>query len=135
MAHTSPKPCSVCRALVHDGTSRCADHKPAAWAKRPDAPKRTTGRRLQAERAALFQREPLCRPCCCSGRVTLATQRDHIVPLTEGGSDTEENTQPICDECHEAKTLAEAARARAGGGQKFETKAPETGRQVNFLRG
>lgn len=63
-------------------------------------------------RAALFQRNPLCVKCQSLGLVTLATQRDHIVALEEGGEDTDENTQGLCDPCHEAKSLAEAIRGR-----------------------
>jgi 5-methylcytosine-specific restriction enzyme A len=135
MAQTSPKPCTICRTLVHDGTSRCALHKPVAWAKRPDAPQRTTGRRLQAERQALFEAEPLCRECKRHGRVTLATQRDHIRSLAEGGLDVRSNTQPLCEACHEAKSEAERARARAGGMQKFGVDCAETELQALFLRG
>lgn len=70
-------------------------------------------------RAALFARDPLCAECRRHGRVTLATQRDHVVPLAEGGKDDESNEQGLCNDCHEAKSLAEALRGRrraAGGG-------------------
>lgn len=63
-------------------------------------------------RAALFQRNPLCVMCEAEGRTTVATQRDHIKPLFEGGADSEENTQGLCDECHEAKSLQESIRSR-----------------------
>lgn len=63
-------------------------------------------------RAELFAREPLCAECKRLGRVTLATQRDHIKPLAEGGVDDETNVQGLCEPCHEAKSLAEALRGR-----------------------
>jgi len=63
-------------------------------------------------RADLFQRDPLCAECSRHGRVTLATQRDHIKPLAEGGADDETNEQGLCDDCHEEKSLAEALRGR-----------------------
>lgn len=66
-------------------------------------------------RAALFQRQPLCVECERHGVVTIATQRDHIKPLAEGGADDESNEQALCDDCHEAKSLAEALRARRRG--------------------
>ena len=88
-------------------------HKPQAWAKRPDSPKRVTGRALQRERARLFNRDPPCVKCKEAGHVTLATQRDHKVPLAEGGTDTDDNVQGLCDACHREKTLAEALRGRA----------------------
>lgn len=71
-----------------------------------------TGRKLQAARAALFAREPLCAECKRQGKVTEATQRDHVVPLCDGGADDDANTQGLCDACHEAKSIDEAKRSR-----------------------
>lgn len=78
--------------------------------KKPTAAKRITGRKLQQLRKELFDREPLCRPCKERGLVVLATMRDHIVPLEEGGCDVEANVQPICEPCHDEKSKAERAR-------------------------
>lgn len=61
-------------------------------------------------REALFRKDPLCAECKRNGLVTLATQRDHIVSLAEGGLDEEGNTQGLCDDCHEAKSEAERLR-------------------------
>ncbi len=47
---------------------------------------------------------PLCVACKEKGRVTAATEVDHIVALVNGGTDTPENRQALCSECHEAKT-------------------------------
>lgn len=63
-------------------------------------------------RAALFRRDPLCAECKRNGLVRLATQRDHIIPLAEGGLDDDSNTQGLCHECHEGKSLAESLRGR-----------------------
>jgi 5-methylcytosine-specific restriction enzyme A len=117
MPHAAPKPCSQpgCGVLVRDGTSRCSKHQREAWAKKPTATKRITGRKLQAIRATLFMRQPLCVTCEVQGLVVLATQRDHIVPLMDGGADDDTNTQGLCHACHEAKSLAEALRARRVG--------------------
>lgn len=114
MPRSAPKKCSYvgCRKLVSDGSGRCEDHARPAWVKRTEVTKRITGRRLQRMRADLFAREPLCAECRLAGRVTLATQRDHIIPLCEGGLDDETNEQGLCDSCHEAKSLAEAQRSR-----------------------
>ncbi|MDH1499330.1 HNH endonuclease [Comamonas terrigena] len=78
--------------------------------KKPTAAKRITGRKLQQLRKELFEREPLCRPCYRLGRVVVATMRDHILALEEGGQDVEANVQPICAECHDEKSKAERAR-------------------------
>lgn len=115
MPNAAPKPCAHpgCGKLVRDGSNRCEAHKRPEWSKKPDAPKRMTGRKLQAARAALFQASPLCAYCLAKGKAVLATQRDHIVPLSEGGLDVPDNTQGLCDECHDGKSLAERLRAQA----------------------
>jgi 5-methylcytosine-specific restriction protein A len=115
MPISAPKPCGHpgCGKLVRDGTGRCEAHKRPDWRKKVEAPKRMTGRKLQAAREALFLRNPLCVRCTEKGFVRLATQRDHIISLSEGGEDTEENTQGLCDLCHDEKSLAERLRAQA----------------------
>lgn len=115
MPYAAPKPCSHpgCGALVRDGSSRCSQHPKPQWAKKPTATKRITGRKLQTLRAQLFSRCPLCTHCQQQGRTTLATQRDHIIPLAEGGTDDDDNTQGLCDACHEEKSKAESARGVA----------------------
>lgn len=38
---------------------------------------------------------------------------DHIVPIWAGGSDRAENSQPLCQPCHRAKTAREAGQRAA----------------------
>ena len=66
--------------------------------------KRITGRRLQRIRKQVFAEQPICVACKAKGRVTVATQVDHIVALVNGGEDHADNRQALCDECHKAKT-------------------------------
>lgn len=145
MPTAAPKPCVVCQTLVTDGGQRCQAHARKVWSKYADAPKRVTGRRLQAQRHALFSREPLCRLCAQRGLATVATIRDHIVPLAEGGTDDDTNIQPICAACDEVKSAAERLRARGlgptaaavapaegRGGQIPGGRPAETGRYVGF---
>jgi hypothetical protein len=40
----------------------------------------------------------------------MATVRDHIVPLAEGGTEDESNIQPLCLDCSDAKTERESMR-------------------------
>ena len=65
---------------------------------------RIRGRKLQEIRQAHFRLHPLCVRCKGLGRVTVATQLDHIVALDNGGTDTPGNRQGLCDACHEIKT-------------------------------
>lgn len=117
MTARAPKPCSKpgCNALVYDGSARCDKHKPPKWTKRADSPKRITGRKLQRMRDELFKAQPLCVECLKHGRLTPATERDHIMPLFEGGTDTDDNVQALCHDCHEIKSKAERIRARQAG--------------------
>lgn len=86
------------------------------------ADRRITGRRLQARRLAVWQRDPTCAVC---GRVVdypRGFELDHKVPLFMGGEDVEENCQVLCVHfkvidgqltktgCHASKTSAEVPR-------------------------
>jgi 5-methylcytosine-specific restriction protein A len=106
-----------CRVLTNDGTARCAKHPRQAWAKPEDAPTRLRGRDNQKRRVRLLNLHPLCVTCEAAGRTTAATVIDHVVPLSQGGADTDYNLQQLCAACHDAKSAAErAAIARGGGG-------------------
>lgn len=77
---------------------------------------RMTGRALQARRLRIWTRNPRC--ACCD-RLTVfphGFELDHIVPLFQGGQDTDENTQVMCVEwladgtkagCHVEKSSKE----------------------------
>lgn len=100
-----------CKRLVPSG--RCDEHGGATGGWKGLSPRRIRGRALQALRADLFRREPLCRVCQAEGRDTTATIRDHIVPLTEGGTEDATNIQPLCQSCSDRKTATESQRGRA----------------------
>jgi 5-methylcytosine-specific restriction enzyme A len=118
MAFAPKRPCAEprCPALVRSG--RCEQHargqgRAHGWATAHGRNvERLRGRALQRARAALFAQEPLCRQCREHGRVTIATIRDHVVPLAQGGTDAPENLAPICAACHQAKTAAETRRGQ-----------------------
>lgn len=78
---------------------------------------RIRGRKRKERNARLARRNPLCVRCKAKGRVTVATQWDHIVPLAKGGQDDESNLQGLCDDCHREKTAEDfghRARPRIG---------------------
>jgi 5-methylcytosine-specific restriction protein A len=68
------------------------------------AAKRLRGRRAQERRARWFARFPLCADCTAEGRVSLAEELDHRVPLSQGGRDDESNFQGLCVAHHRSKT-------------------------------
>lgn len=65
---------------------------------------RVRGRKLQQIRAHHFRLFPLCVKCKEKGKVSLAVELDHIIPLFKGGPDTHENRAGLCKECHKTKT-------------------------------
>ena len=73
---------------------------------------RQRGRKWMARRARLLSDSPLCRACTLAGRLRAATEVDHIVPLYRGGADDDDNLQPLCSDCHRAKSAADMGRLR-----------------------
>lgn len=75
--------------------------------------RRVTGRRLQQRRRQAWARNPYCASC---GRLTDITgalapfELDHITAMVNGGSDTVDNLQVLCIECHDAKTRRDLGR-------------------------
>lgn len=99
-----------CPVLVESGNCEAHGGPAKTWqAKHIETP-RLRGRANQRARARLFALRPLCTLCLASGRTTLATERDHIIPLAEGGREAPDNEQGLCKPCHDIKTAAESAR-------------------------
>src|SRR3954468_21802259 len=73
---------------------------------------RIRGRALQRIRREHFQAEPLCVACEAEGRVSLATELDHIVALCNGGAESPGNRQGLCADHHAAKTQRDVASAQ-----------------------
>ena len=65
---------------------------------------RLRGRPLQTLRRRLLSAQPLCVACQRAGRLTAASELDHIVALVNGGDNEEENLQGLCAPCHVDKT-------------------------------
>jgi 5-methylcytosine-specific restriction protein A len=101
MPMAPPRACATC------GQPGCQQHRRPAWGHaQPVA--RVRGRRLQELRYQLVRRQPNCAHCGAYLDATFI--RDHVVPLAEGGSDIESNTQGLCQACSDAKTETEARR-------------------------
>lgn len=62
---------------------------------------RLRGRAGQRQRERRLKRTNyLCEDCQAEGGVTLADEVHHIVPLHQGGADTDENTANLCRDHH-----------------------------------
>lgn len=81
-----------------------------------DMTERIRGRRLQRIRATYLRAHPLCVVCLAKGRLSAATQLDHVTALANGGKDFDEdggeNRQGLCDPCHEEKTAVDLGYRR-----------------------
>lgn len=53
-------------------------------------------------RKATLRGQPLCALCLVGGKVVPAVVVDHKVPLEDGGTNAQENLQPLCKRCHDA---------------------------------
>lgn len=81
-----------------------------AWHKTGEtAHKRGYGHRWRKARASYLAKHPLCVHCQQAGKVTVATDLDHIIP--HRGDMVlfwdSNNWQPLCKPCHSRKTQSE----------------------------
>lgn len=76
---------------------------------------RKRGRQAVEDRARVLRRDNgLCQSCLAMGRVRAAAEVDHIIALVNGGGDTDDNKQSLCDQCHAAKTRADLGQQPSG---------------------
>jgi 5-methylcytosine-specific restriction enzyme A len=103
-----------CGVLLTRGEGRrCPAHAVGSdWNKPRREVPRIRGGKLLKLRKELFDHSPLCVTCERFGRVTIATIRDHIVPLAEGGTEDAWNTQALCWDCNERKRIDESKRGK-----------------------
>jgi 5-methylcytosine-specific restriction protein A len=77
---------------------------------------RDRGRPWRRKRAAILaQSAGRCVSCLRAGIVTPAEEVDHVKPLSQGGTDDQDNLQALCKGCHSAKSAREAS-----GGRKLD---------------
>ena len=69
---------------------------------------RIRGRKWMTIRERIFRRDcGLCQECQRNGRLKPGNQIDHIVALTNDGSNDDDNLEVICADCHDIKTNAD----------------------------
>ncbi len=114
----APKACRHfgCKALAVAG-AYCDSHKPKASSRfHGSAGLRKTGRKGVKDRDRIRARDcGLCQQCLANGKVVKGSQVDHIIALCDGGQDSDDNKQLLCDDCHTAKSRDEARRRGRGG--------------------
>lgn len=128
MPPRTPKACRVrgCPNTSLERHGYCPEHAHLAkqgWEKsrkNKTTTERGYGHFWRKLRAAVLRRDKhLCQICKAKGKVTPATEVDHIKPKFEGGKDELTNLQAICDVCHKIKTKQEAVRSRGRGESKL----------------
>lgn len=96
---------SDCPGRAQKGSRYCLDHahlnKPARKPDtRPSAAARGYDRKWRRIRAQFIKKHPECAIC---GEPT--QEVDHIIPLSNGGSNRWDNLQPLCKTHHSQKTV------------------------------
>jgi 5-methylcytosine-specific restriction protein A len=73
---------------------------------RPSPSARGYDRNWRKIREAALSREPLCRACASRGGIVEATDVDHVIARSNGGTNDDSNLMSLCHECHSQKTVA-----------------------------
>lgn len=103
-----------CDQLVR-GARYCAVHEQQVTARyetaRGTASQRGYGSDWRVLRAMQLSRFPLCADPFglhkAAGRIEPATDVDHVIPRSRGGTDRFDNLQSLCHSCHSRKTVME----------------------------
>lgn len=97
-----------------------------AWSSGKKVKRYTTGRRLQRRNERIKQRDAFtCQNEFC-GYVGLALHVDHIIPMSQGGAeDDEDNLQCLCVDCNQAKGWVESQGLQVDDPKFFDPKHPK----------
>ena len=112
MPYAAKKICTAaaCRKFAVSG-GRCKDHQRKPWDHKKSRHERGYDNNWYKLRAEILTRDSnLCQACLKDGIYTPATQVDHIIPKSEGGTNDRSNLQSICKKCHDTKSINEAKR-------------------------
>ena len=75
----------------------------------PESKKRY-GTKLRKIRNAFVKNHPVCELCERKNILTPAEEVHHVIPLSKGGSNDEENLMALCKSCHSRITATEGGR-------------------------
>lgn len=116
MPKKPPTPCTKpgCKKYA-SYRGKCADHQPEPWASNKGKSRHERGYGSlwdKVRKRVLLRDSYLCVPCRKQGRLTQASQVDHIINKAQCGGDEMSNLQSICYNCHKSKTLKESKNGR-----------------------
>lgn len=66
-------------------------------------------------RKRIMARDPICVRCKRKGLASETKEVDHIIPLSLGGSNKDDNLQGLCIPCHEEKTNQDFGKRNQAG--------------------
>ena len=105
MPYSPKKPCRYpgCCKLTHQ--TYCEEHAKLVARnydkyQRPTRTKKSYGRAWQRARNHYIQLHPFCEMCLRSGRYTQATEVHHVLPISQDGTNAQENLMSLCKPCH-----------------------------------
>lgn len=112
MPYKPRRPCSHpgCGRLAENGWQYCAEHQKIAnknyneYQRDPETNKRY-GRSWKRIRDRYIKAHPLCEECQKQGRLTVAEEVHHILPLSKGGGNETSNLMALCKSCHSRITV------------------------------
>lgn len=108
------RPCSVngCPELTHG--RYCEKHQKEINRQynreRQPVMNKRYGRPWKRIRDRYIRSHPLCEECLKNKRTIPAQEVHHIVPLTQGGDNRDENLMALCTSCHSTITAREGGR-------------------------
>ena len=114
MMARAPKHCAHagCTNLVPGGTRNCADHK-SRWPTGQRTKRTKTSQHIAWRNQVLDNANGRCQIRYAGVCTGIATEADHIVPITEGGAEFDPlNGQGACRACHALKSSDEGHRAQ-----------------------
>jgi len=110
----APKKCGRQGCEQRTTSKYCPEHTAETQWRRGPTDRTGSTRQSRREREIVLAREPACylRYEGCTGT---PTEDDHVIPVSQGGTDALDNRRGACHHCHRIKSLHEAARSRSHG--------------------
>jgi len=116
MPYKPKRPCAYpgCGRLA-DSEQYCAEHKKVVtehynrYERDPVSNKRY-GRSWKRTRDRYIKAHPLCEECKKQGKLIVAEEVHHILPLSKGGGNEADNLMALCKSCHSGITAESGDR-------------------------